>query len=129
MKAAVYKGNKRFEVEEIPTPEVGPRQVLVKVRYSAICGTDVHTVLYDVLALGAVMGHEFCGTIAKLGTEVTRWKVGDRVVGGGGTPPPGITYGLTAEDEMCNLAIVHTPFDPTASCVVVETSDGVLWEG
>lgn len=40
-----------------------------------------------------------------------------------------ITYGTTSEDEMCNLAIVHTPFDPTARCEVVETSDGVLWEG
>ncbi|MEE2828033.1 MAG: hypothetical protein VX498_02500 [Myxococcota bacterium] len=40
-----------------------------------------------------------------------------------------VIYGVTAEDEMCNLALVHTPFDPLASCVVVETSDGVLWEG
>jgi hypothetical protein len=40
-----------------------------------------------------------------------------------------ITYGSTAEDEMCNLAIVHTPFDMSAQCEVVETSDGVLWEG
>ena len=38
-----------------------------------------------------------------------------------------VTYGLTAEDEMCNLAIVHTPFDQSARCEVVETSDGVLW--
>ena len=37
-------------------------------------------------------------------------------------------YGLTAQDEMCNLALVHTPFDVTAQCEVVETSDGVLWE-
>ncbi len=40
-----------------------------------------------------------------------------------------VTYGTTAEDEMCNLAIVHTPFSTSASCDVVETSDGVLWEG
>ena len=38
-----------------------------------------------------------------------------------------IQYGLTADDEMCNLAIVHTPFDVSAACEVVETSDGVLW--
>jgi hypothetical protein len=38
-----------------------------------------------------------------------------------------ITYGLTAADEMCNLAIVHTPFDLSALCEVVETSDGVLY--
>lgn len=39
-----------------------------------------------------------------------------------------ITYGLTAEDEMCNMAVVFTPFSVTAACEVVETSDGVLWE-
>ncbi len=38
-----------------------------------------------------------------------------------------VNYGLNAEDEMCNMAIVHTPFDITAWCDVVETSDGVLW--
>jgi hypothetical protein len=39
-----------------------------------------------------------------------------------------INYGLTADDEMCNMAVVHTPFSLTAACEVVETSDGVLWE-
>lgn len=39
-----------------------------------------------------------------------------------------VTYGLASTDEMCNLAIVFTPFSTTAACEVVETSDGVLWE-
>ena len=89
MKAAVYKGNRRFQIEELPAPEVGPGQVLVDVRYSAICGTDVHYVLYDVLAPGAVIGHEYSGTVSRLGSGVTRWSVGDRVIGGGGVPPAG----------------------------------------
>lgn len=38
-----------------------------------------------------------------------------------------IAYGLTAEDEMCNLTIVHTPYSTSARCEVVESSDGVLW--
>jgi hypothetical protein len=38
-----------------------------------------------------------------------------------------VIYGMTASDEMCNLAVVHTPFDINAACEVVETSDGVLW--
>ena len=89
MKAAVYEGDRTFSVKEIPTPEPGPGQVLVRVKYCAICGTDVHAYLYDVAPPGSVMGHEFCGAVAALGPGVTRWKVGDRVVGGGGTPPPG----------------------------------------
>jgi (R,R)-butanediol dehydrogenase/meso-butanediol dehydrogenase/diacetyl reductase len=39
---------------------------------------------------GAIIGHEFCGTIAATGRNVKRWKEGDRVVGGGGSPPPGM---------------------------------------
>ncbi len=39
-----------------------------------------------------------------------------------------VVYGLDSTDEMCNLAMVHTPFSMTAECEVVETSDGVLWE-
>lgn len=42
MKAAVYKGKQRLVVEEVPTPSPGPEQVLVKVKYCAICGSDVH---------------------------------------------------------------------------------------
>ena len=84
MKAAVYKGNQRFEIEEIPTPSPGPTQILVKVKYCAICGTDVHGFLYDAVPPGTVMGHEYCGTVAEVGADVTRWKPGDRVVGGGG---------------------------------------------
>jgi hypothetical protein len=40
-----------------------------------------------------------------------------------------VTYGLQSTDEMCNMAIVFTPFSTSARCEVVETSDGVLWEG
>jgi threonine dehydrogenase-like Zn-dependent dehydrogenase len=93
MKAAVYKGNQRFEIEEIPTPSPGPTQILVKVKYCAICGTDVHGFLYDAVPPGTVMGHEYCGTVAEVGADVTRWKPGDRVVGGGGTPPASVGFG------------------------------------
>ena len=89
MKAAVYKGGQRISVEEIPTPTPGPGQVLVRVKYCAICGTDVHGFLYDAVPPGTVIGHEYCGTVARLGPGVTAWKEGDRVVGGGGLPPPG----------------------------------------
>ena len=52
MKAAVYKGEQRLEVEEVPTPEAGQGQVVMKVNYSAICGTDVHAFLYDIAPPG-----------------------------------------------------------------------------
>jgi (R,R)-butanediol dehydrogenase/meso-butanediol dehydrogenase/diacetyl reductase len=90
MRAAVYKGEQVLQVEEIPDPSPGPNQVVMRVKYSAICGTDVHAFMYDLAPPGAVMGHEYTGTIVDVGAGVSRWKTGDRVVGGGGHPPPGM---------------------------------------
>ena len=100
MRAAVYKGNQRLEVEEIPTPIPGPGEVLLKIKYCAICGTDVHAFLYDIPPSGTVMGHEFCGTIAAVGPGVTRWKEGDRVIGDGGAPPPGVHRAVRVEPRF-----------------------------
>lgn len=94
MKAAVYKGNQKLSVEEVPTPTPGDDEVLIRVKLCAICGTDVHAVLYDVAPPGAVLGHEYVGTIEAVGRDVTRLKSGDRVMGGGGTPPPGMASRL-----------------------------------
>lgn len=91
MKAAVYQGARRFEVTEIPTPEPGPGQVLVRVNHSAICGTDVHAFMYDIAPAGSVIGHEIAGVIAAVGPGVERWQVGQRVVAGGGERPGGVT--------------------------------------
>ena len=93
MRAAVYKGGQQFAVEEMPDPIPGPGQVVIDVNYCAICGTDVHHFLYDISPPGTVMGHEYSGVVSSVGEGVTRWNVGDRIVGGGGEPPP---------DQMAN---------------------------
>ena len=89
MRAAVYIGNSKLEVCDVPVPEVGPNQVLVEIACCAICGTDVHAVMYDVAPPGTVLGHEYSGKIVEVGSDITRWEPGDRVVGGGGDPPAG----------------------------------------
>ena len=89
MRAAVYQAKQTFELADLPDPQPGPNQVAVKVNRSAICGTDVHAFMYDLAPAGSVLGHEFAGTIAAVGDGVTGWKVGDRVVGGGGEWPAG----------------------------------------
>jgi (R,R)-butanediol dehydrogenase/meso-butanediol dehydrogenase/diacetyl reductase len=76
-------------VTDIPKPEPAAGQVLIKVNRSAICGTDVHAFMYDLAPAGSVLGHEFAGVISATGAGVTRWKVGDRVIGGGGDWPAG----------------------------------------
>jgi 2-desacetyl-2-hydroxyethyl bacteriochlorophyllide A dehydrogenase len=70
MKAAIYQGPKNFEVTEIPTPIPNRDEILIKVDYCAICGSDLHTYTKGVYVdPGHIMGHEFGGTIAKLGED------------------------------------------------------------
>ncbi len=109
MKAAVYKGRQQFSIEEVATPSPGPGQVLVKVKYSAICGTDVHGFLYDVVPPGSVMGHEYCGAIAELGPDTSRWEVGDRVVGGGGVNPSGVKRAARSEPRFNFRTMGYAP--------------------
>lgn len=84
MRAAIYRAKGRLEIEDVPTPEPGPGQILVKVGHVAACGSDVHRVFHGHVSSGVVLGHEFSGTVAEVGEGVGRWRVGDRVVGGGG---------------------------------------------
>ena len=99
MRAAVYKSKQNLVVEEIPTPEPRSDEVQIKISHSAICGTDVHVYLYDIAPPDTVLGHEFAGEISKVGSDVTRFKVGDRVIGLGGTPPPGKESPLRRQDQ------------------------------
>jgi len=91
MKAAVIRGTQQIQVEDVPTPEPGPNQVLVKIKYSAICGSDVHRFQYGMMNSGSIMGHEYIGEVVQLGADVTLLNDGDRVVSGGGEPPEGIS--------------------------------------
>jgi threonine 3-dehydrogenase len=75
-------------MEEVPIPEIGPNDVLIKVGKTAICGTDVHIYNWDQWAqktvpVPMVTGHEFVGTVADYGAAVTEYKVGQRVSGEG----------------------------------------------
>lgn len=82
MRAAVYKGNQTIDVEDYPTPEVGPGDVLLEISHCGVCGSDIHFVLEGWSAPNRVHGHEFSGTVVKVGEAVTAWQVGDAVVGG-----------------------------------------------
>lgn len=79
MKAAVSKGNRRLVVEDIPDPVAGLDDVVVQVKHVGICGSDLHLFHFDLLPPDYVMGHEFAGVIASVGSGVTGWKEGDRV--------------------------------------------------
>ena len=93
----------------MPTPTAGAGEVVIRVRYCAVCGTDVHAFMYDVAPPGTVMGHEYCGTVTEVGAGVTRWQVGDRVVGGGGAPPPGYVPSGPRNDPRYNYRTMGFP--------------------
>lgn len=80
MKAAVFRGIGEIEIAEVPIPRPQEGEVLIRVGYCGICGSDLeayHTGMYEP---GLIIGHEFAGTIAALGEGVTGWQVGERVV-------------------------------------------------
>jgi threonine 3-dehydrogenase len=73
-----------LEMTTAPVPKIGPREVLVKVRATSICGTDVHIYKWDAWAAGRIkppliIGHEFCGDVVEVGSAVRSIKVGDYV--------------------------------------------------
>lgn len=73
---------------EVAEPEVGHNDLLIKIRQTAICGTDVHIYNWDrwsqqTVPLGLVTGHEYVGEVVGLGQEVTGFAIGDRVSGEG----------------------------------------------
>lgn len=83
MKSAVFYGKHDLRVEDSPMPKVGPEDILIQVKACGICGTDVHIYEGDKGAAEVtpptILGHEFSGVIAEVGSNVTKYKVGDRV--------------------------------------------------
>jgi 2-desacetyl-2-hydroxyethyl bacteriochlorophyllide A dehydrogenase len=83
MKAAhFYQVGKPLVVEEIPRPQPGPGEVLVRVKACGICGSDIHIVYEGVTPTAfqpIILGHEFSGEVAGLGPGVSGWREGDRV--------------------------------------------------
>lgn len=80
MLAAVYTGQQRVEVQEVPTPEIGPGELLVRVEACGICHTDLKKIEYDLLAGPRIYGHETAGVVVGVGAGVSRFVPGDRVV-------------------------------------------------
>lgn len=83
-----YADSKRITVEDVPIPEPGPGEVLVKVAFCGICHSDLSLINGTFPSQQAVVtqGHEASGTVAKLGAGVTGWAEGDRVVVAAGRP-------------------------------------------
>lgn len=89
MKALVkIKAEEGIWMADVPEPEAGHNDIKIKIRKTAICGTDVHIYNWDdwsrkTITVPMVIGHEYAGEIVEVGKEVRGYKVGDRVSGEG----------------------------------------------
>jgi len=110
MRVAMYYNNREVRLEEMPVPEIGPDEILVKVRASGICGSDVLE-WYRVKSAPRVLGHEIAGEVAAAGDRVAEFKVGDRVFVPHHVPCLRCHYCLNGHTTVCET--LHTTnFDP-----------------
>ncbi|WP_341706951.1 NAD(P)-dependent alcohol dehydrogenase [Halopseudomonas sp.] len=87
MRAAVFVEPGRIELQQRPIPEIGPTDALLRVTTTTICGTDVHILKGEYpVRPGLIVGHEPVGVIEKLGSAVTGYEIGQRVIAGAITP-------------------------------------------
>lgn len=80
MHAAVYRGDSRVAVEEVPSPDAGPGEILVRVEACGICHTDLKKIEHNLLPPPRIFGHETAGVVVKAGPGVRKYQPGDRVV-------------------------------------------------
>ena len=118
MKAAFKaKREKGIEIRDVPVPEISSNEVLVKIKKAAVCGTDIH--LYEwndwcenVNAKNPmIIGHEFCGEVVEVGSNVTKIKVGDLVAGETHIPCGYCKLCMTGKQHICKdmkILGVHT---------------------
>ncbi|MBS7696652.1 MULTISPECIES: NAD(P)-dependent alcohol dehydrogenase [unclassified Chelatococcus] len=87
MKAAIFVEPGRIVLDEKPIPDIGPLDALLRISTTTICGTDVHILKGEYpVAKGLTIGHEPVGIIEKLGSAVTGYREGQRVIAGAITP-------------------------------------------
>src|SRR5271165_2550355 len=86
MRAGVYREKGVVRVEEVPVPEVGEGEVLIKVAACGICGTDIKKIFQRYVEPPQILGHELAGTVVAVGRGVEKWTPGDRVMSFHHTP-------------------------------------------
>ena len=110
MRVARYYHNRDVRLEEMPTPRIGPGELLVRVEASGICGSDVLE-WYRLPKAPRVLGHEIAGQIAEVGEGVKGFKEGDRVFVSHHVPCNTCYYCLRGHHTLCDT-LRRTNFDP-----------------
>jgi L-iditol 2-dehydrogenase len=105
MHAAVLYGKEDVRLESVPVPEIGPGDLLVRVRAALTCGTDVKVFRRGyharMIQPPALFGHEMAGDVAVLGDGVTKFRVGDRVVAANSAPCGKCFFCVRGQQNLC----------------------------
>lgn len=110
MRVAMYYNNRDVRVEEIPVPQIGDGELLVKVMASGICGSDVME-WYRIKKAPLVLGHEITGIVQDVGKGVKDYKIGDRVFASHHVPCNTCHYCLNGHHTACET-LHKTNYDP-----------------
>lgn len=101
MKAAVLKEAKKMVIEEVPTPTAGPGEVVLKMKYVGICGSDLHLYMTGLMPPDTIMGHECAGVVVEVGEGVEGWEPGDRAAAHGGRACGKCFWCLNGNSNIC----------------------------
>jgi len=110
MRVAMYYSNQDVRLEEMPVPQIGPGEVLMRVEASGICGTDLLE-WYRLHKAPLVLGHEVAGVVADVGEGVKYYKEGDRICAAHHVPCNECHYCLSGHHTVCDT-LRQTNFDP-----------------
>ena len=101
MRVGMYYNNKDVRVEEVPLPEIGPGEIIIRILASGICGSDVME-WYRLKKAPLVLGHEIAGEVADVGEGVKQYTVGDRVSASHHVPCNTCYYCLNGHPTACD---------------------------
>ncbi|MGH7773118.1 MAG: alcohol dehydrogenase catalytic domain-containing protein [Candidatus Binatia bacterium] len=110
MRVAMYYNNRDVRLEEVPMPSIGPGELLVRIKASGICGTDVME-WYRIQKAPLVLGHEIAGEVVGVGEGVEHYQIGDRVFVSHHVPCNSCRYCLSGHHSVCDT-LRQTHFDP-----------------
>ena len=111
MKVGMYYNNKDVRVEEMPVPEIGDKDLLIKVMDCGICGSDILE-WYRIKRAPLVLGHELSGEVVQVGKDINNYKPGDRVFTTHHVPCDVCHNCLTGHETACEIFQTKNNFYP-----------------
>jgi L-iditol 2-dehydrogenase len=110
MHVAMYYNNRDVRLQELPLPQIGAGELLIRTRASGICGSDLME-WYRIKKAPLVLGHEITGEVVEIGSGVENFSIGDRVFSSHHVPCGECRYCVAGHQSVCEL-LRTTHFDP-----------------